>query len=936
MKYLNYFILFLLTFFTLHAQDSVQTFLALEPTGVAEFHRTNPEYDGRGTIVFVLDTGVDMGVPGLTTTSTGEVKVIDVQDFTGEGDVNYFEADTDEEDGIKYFVNEDENLKVAGAGKLSLSAVDDKYFIGALREKMLQNSGSHAGNLNGNDKKDDVYAFVVFQAKIDTADYWVVYLDTNGNGDLSDEKPLRNYKINYDSFTIENESSLPPFTMAINIFPEENKVVFFFDDGAHGTHCAGIATGNKIGDADFYGVAPGANLVGLKLGNNNFAGGATVTESMKKTFEYFANFASQTDKPCIVNMSFGIGSEIENHAVIEDYLRKLTKENPYIYIATSNGNEGPGISTTGMPASTSSIFSSGAVLAQSVGTDMYGVEIDRDLILHFSSRGGEVMKPDVVSPGASASTIPNFMSGDRMWGTSMASPYSAGVMSLLLSAMKQEYPDVKIPAQLLYKAMREGAVKMENYDALDQGGGYINVINSYKLLKKYIDSGELKKFETYTISSFAPNMPKSKAPALYIRNGNYLTGNEKYSFTVKRNNFINKKKFYRILSLKSDSDWLKPIQKKIHFRNNQSVRVDVLFDKSKMTEPGLYNGVITAYRTDKSKTPEFSMMATVVIPYQFNSDNNYKVSFRDKKVGVGELNRYFIEIPAGASTMKIKLSSNENTYTDVWYHLHKPDGEGIGRVRLSSNENDDSMEKEYFNLEPGVWELDVMGLFIASGESTYNLSVSFEGLQSLTASDLDENHNVVQMVNNYNSVYSYMLDGTILGYKETVGVKVKSYEHYAIPFVLRKDEAMKTFDVKLSKEDFNKVTDYALMIYDEDGKAVSVGGLSYSEGSVSIRNSFDADSTNLKFVMIPAFTNDDDELLAHVTISSELKQATPFKVTVDGRNRVSFYPGVIYDLLCGLEAPEVFLPEGAKFYGKIDFKNVNDKLIYSLPLNFNF
>ncbi|NOX19526.1 MAG: S8 family serine peptidase [Chlorobi bacterium] len=936
MKYFNYFILFFLAFVTLQAQDSVQTFLALEPTGVAEFHRTNPEYDGRGTIVFVLDTGVDMGVPGLTTTSTGEVKVIDVQDFTGEGDVEYYEADTDEEDGVNYFINEDEDLKVAGAGKLSLTSVDDEYFIGALKEKMLQNSGSHAGDLNGNDKNDDVYVFVTFQAKIDTSDFWVVYLDTNGNGDLSDEKPLRNYKINHDSFTIDNETSLPPFTMALNIFPEENKVVFFFDDGAHGTHCAGIATGNKIGGADFYGVAPGANVIGLKLGNNNFAGGATVTGSMKKAFEYFANYASQTDKPCIVNMSFGIGSEIEDRAAIEDYLKELTKENPYIYISTSNGNEGPGISTTGMPASTSAIFSSGAILTRSVGTDMYGVEINRDLILHFSSRGGEVMKPDVVSPGASASTIPNFMPRDRMWGTSMASPYSAGVMSLLLSAMSQEYPDVKIPAQLLYKAMREGAVKMKNYDALDQGGGYINVVNSFKILKKYVDSGELKKFETYTISSFAPNMPKSKAPALYIRNGNYLTGNEKYSFSVKRNNFIDKKKFYRILSIKSDSDWLKPIQTKVHFRNDQTVRVDVLFDKSKMSEPGLYNGVITAYRTDKSKTPEFSMMATVVIPYQFNSDNNYKVSFRGKKVGVGELNRYFIDIPAGASTMKIKMSSDEKTYTDVWYHLHKPNGEGAGIKRLLSNEDDDSVEKEYFNMEPGVWELDVMGLFIASGESTYNLAVSFEGLQTLTTSDLNETHNIIRMVNNYNSVYSYMLGGTILGYKETVAANVKSYEHYAIPFVLRKDEAQKTFDVKLSKEDFNKVTDYALMIYDEDGKAVAIGGLSYKEGSVSIKNTFDADSTNLKFVMIPAFTNDDDELLAHVTISSELKQSSSFKVTVDGRNRASFYPGVIYNLVCDLQTPEVFFPKEAKFYGKIDFKNTNNKLMYSLPINFNF
>jgi hypothetical protein len=75
-------VLFIL-FTNLIAQDSSQTFLSLRNTGVQNFQQNNPDYDGRGTIILVLDTGVDMGVDGLTKTSTGETKVIDVQDFTG-------------------------------------------------------------------------------------------------------------------------------------------------------------------------------------------------------------------------------------------------------------------------------------------------------------------------------------------------------------------------------------------------------------------------------------------------------------------------------------------------------------------------------------------------------------------------------------------------------------------------------------------------------------------------------------------------------------------------------------------------------------------------------------------------------------------------------------------------------------------------------------
>ena len=106
MKSVRFIIVSLFVMSTIFAQDSSQTFLSLRNTGVEAFQNAHPEYDGRGTIVLVLDTGVDMGVEGLITTSTGEVKVIDVQDFTGQGDTPFFEAEIEEvEDIIIRFYN---------------------------------------------------------------------------------------------------------------------------------------------------------------------------------------------------------------------------------------------------------------------------------------------------------------------------------------------------------------------------------------------------------------------------------------------------------------------------------------------------------------------------------------------------------------------------------------------------------------------------------------------------------------------------------------------------------------------------------------------------------------------------------------------------------------------------------------------------------------
>ena len=275
---LYFFIIFLLQ---LTAQEYSQSFIAIKDTGVEQFHNEHPEYDGRGTIIFVFDTGVDMGVDGLVKTSTGAIKVIDAQDFTGQGDIKFYEADIDEEDDIEYFVNEDKDYKIEGAGKLSQTAVDDDYYIGVLPEELWLNSGSGITDLNGNGTRDDLFYFVTFKVP---EGYWVVYIDTDYDGDLSDEEPFRNYKDSLKPMFIKTSDNLSLLTFAINILPEEQKVSFFFDDGSHGTHCAGIASGCNIGENGFSGVAPGANVIACKIGNNNFSGGATVYRKHEESF----------------------------------------------------------------------------------------------------------------------------------------------------------------------------------------------------------------------------------------------------------------------------------------------------------------------------------------------------------------------------------------------------------------------------------------------------------------------------------------------------------------------------------------------------------------------------------------------------------------------------------------------------------------------------
>ena len=938
MKASSIFLFLMFAIFSLYAQEDVQTFLSITNTGVEEFYKTYPEYDGRETIIIILDTGVDIGVDGLTETSTGEIKFIDVQDFTHQGDVQLFEADMDKDDGKITFKDDDDKYSVIASTPLQFSAKDDNYFIGGLDEERFLNSRSGAGDLNGDDDIEDVYAMVVFETSEADETFWVVYLDLNGNGDISDDKPLRNYKENFDAFTIDHPDGLPPLTMGLNVLPEEKIVSFHYDDGSHGTHVAGIAGGNHIGGIDLSGIAPGAKMMSLKLGNNLYSGGATVTESMKKAYLYADKISKEVKVPCIINMSFGIGSEIEGQADMEAFLDNLTKENPYLYICLGSGNEGPGISTPGLPSASSAVFSSGAILTQEVGRDLYGATLNRDIILYFSSRGGEVSKPDVCSPGACTSTVPNWTKWDRFWGTSMAAPYSAGVMSLLLSAAEKEYPGVKIPSQLLYKALREGATRMDGYNQLDQGHGYINAINAYKLLKKYIDHGEVNKFETYSISSTVPNFPFERGPNLYLRNGTFVKEEETFSYVIRRNNFQEVDKFYRSYTLESDSDWLIPIQKKTYIRNNQAATINVKFDKKKMQEPGLNTARITAYRDDKSRFPEFEMLATVVIPYTLSVENNYTLNWNSKKIEQGLIDHYFVELPAGQTGMNIKLSSIKNEYARVKFHLFDSDGIELDVSSiLHTLDGETEVEDNYFNLLPGVYEVDVEGYFLAKDTSTYDLAIQCYGINRLDNKVVNETNNKIQVVDLFDRAEDYNISGKFEGYEINHKLTIQGNEKFQMPFVLRKGEQSKEFKLEMSKRDYNKLTDLALIIYDSEGVDVSNDALSYRTGSVSINNNSNEDSTEYVFEIVPGFAHESSSADINLLEITRFKNEHYFDVVNDRRSNVILYPSLPKQLEIYFETPDEYFPDDSEPVGKISFESSSTKKVEcELPIKFKF
>ena len=202
-----------------------------------------------------------------------------------------------------------------------------------------------------------------------------------------------------------------------------------YDDHGHGSHCGGITAGTGAPDYVNIGVAPQANLVGVKVldggGSGSFAG---VMGGMQWTIDvrYKYNIRS-------ASMSLGGPGAIEWTSSEEDSVNRMANEmvrsGVALFIAAGN-TAGPG--QIGTPGSAEDVITVGA--------------LDKDTkIAVYSSQGpteeGRI-KPNIAFVGSDVMSV-EANSGNGytgMSGTSMATPGAAGLGALMSQANPELSP----------------------------------------------------------------------------------------------------------------------------------------------------------------------------------------------------------------------------------------------------------------------------------------------------------------------------------------------------------------------------------------------------------------------------------------------------------------------------------------------------------------
>lgn len=197
------------------------------------------------------------------------------------------------------------------------------------------------------------------------------------------------------------------------------------DRDGHGTHCIGIASGFKDANGVRYGVASKSNIYAVKVLNKHGKGKQwSVLKGMDKAIDYGCN---------VISMSLGTQHNSKDNYDIayERMVKKADDNNCIIVTAAGNDSDRPKTKNAiGYPASGNTIITVNAInnnfmIYELANQAKYRYDQDIDFVA-----------PGVQVYSAWSRTGKPKKANHVMTGTSMATPFVAGLVALL----KQKFP----------------------------------------------------------------------------------------------------------------------------------------------------------------------------------------------------------------------------------------------------------------------------------------------------------------------------------------------------------------------------------------------------------------------------------------------------------------------------------------------------------------
>ncbi|KAJ1977785.1 hypothetical protein H4R35_002155 [Dimargaris xerosporica] len=780
----------------------VRGLLPKEETEAAAFLKKFPEYDGRGTVIAVLDTGVDPAAYGLQTTTDGKPKIVDIIDCTGSGDVAMTVVKQPTKQTIdnqqvstlvgisgRTLLIPDTWTNPSGEYRLGLKAAFDlfpddlasrvakKRRTKSLKEpsRLLCEAESalatwKAANPNPDKLSEDETKVgtdlerrvSLLQRELDAyrdrgvimdcvvfhdGTEWRAVLDTKESGDLRDAPVLRDYKNEPKYYTLGTDDQL---SYTVKFYDEGKTLSIVTVAGYHGTHVAGIIAAHHPEEPDLNGVAPGAQIISLKIGDHRLG---SMETGMAVTRAAIALVENRCD---LANMSYGEPTSVANVGYFIDLVKQdVIKRYGCIFVASA-GNEGPALSTVGAPGGASSHFIGvGAHVNHSQMQAEYGLlEYAPEVPYTWSSRGpsydGDV-GVDIFAPGSAVTCYPAYTENRAklLNGTSMSSPNCCGCIGLLLSGLKAEgkaYTPFRIKS-----AIKNSALSIND----PMNVGYIQVDKAWQYLHKFYDQADQDVF--YHVQH-ADSSPKR---GIYLRDYDETSSVQFFQFMVTPL-FMNAKyddpddddsrtkakfAFEKRVTLVTTASYVQAPD--FVYLNSAGNNFKACVDPTQLDAGRFYFTEIKGFDAKSvDRGPLFSIPVTICKPQL--PDSSAVVTFSDMRFSSAQIERRFVHVPLGASHATVRLLPKNSAPSQPalfvlqivqlrphrrFTYLGTKKSMTLFSGSLGQGSGDTERKVWALNLGGhGTVELCLAQFWSAFGDHTVTMEIEFHGFQLIGAS----------------------------------------------------------------------------------------------------------------------------------------------------------------------------------------------------------
>lgn len=670
-------------------------------TQAKSFLTKYPEADGRGIVVAILDTGCDPGAPGLQTTPQGLPKIVDCVDCTGSGDVDTTTV-VKSENGVVTNPHTGRQLKF-GSGdawanptgnwhvgmKQALQLYPDTLIKRYKDEKRAAWDETQRGHVaearrklavfdqanpkpegdkvfERKDLEDTVSQLEALQKDFDDVGIvmdvvawhdgkvWRAAIDCRGDGDLSNAPALANFAIEQQWASM---GELEKMNYCLNIYDEGTVVSIVCNCSPHGTHVAGITAAYHPDEPGRNGVAPGAQIVAVKIAD-------TRLDAMETGMGMGRAFAHcMKSKVNLINMSFGEAGSPAGAGRLLELIKRAVSQHGIIFV-TSAGNDGPALSTLGAPGNGSDTFVTiGAhVSPPAMEAQYHMLEKVPATPYTWTSRGPSQdgsLSVTVCAPGSAITSIPNdLLAGAQLMnGTSMASPNACGCVALVLSGLKAA--GISWSPASVRRALIASALSLPGADPFAVGAGMIQVEKSYE----YLVANDKLPYRDVTVAASV----FGRGRGVYLREPNVLKSMQVFAINVlpkfkELDPSLNEAKINLELNVAvtSSASWVQvpPFVVITSEGRNFNIRVD----PTGLPEGAVHLAHVCGFDTARPELGAiFRVPVTVVKAVEPTLCPKLQAAPIVKRAGIqfipGHIERNFIAVPAGCTWAEVTVTA---------------------------------------------------------------------------------------------------------------------------------------------------------------------------------------------------------------------------------------------------------------------------------------